>query len=271
MIAGFSSRGPVTWQNVDPYNDWPYPPGLIKPSVSAPGVNTVSLAFNCQGYSVSSGTSMSTPHVTGTTALIMEANPSLSPEEVKSILMDTALDLGADGRDNNYGAGRVDAYAAVVAALASNNRTVPDDFDVTRGVLLGGDLDDLIRSDDSYVAVEARRPDEVAAASVEIEVGARLQGVPAELSFTVEAATSGTPVRQRISLFNFVDNEWEVLDEREAPQDDTPTSVVVADDPGRFIRSEDSAVRARIGFHDLGVTFPAWGGRFDQVYWQALD
>ena len=39
-IASFSSRGPVSWENVAPYNAHPYPPGLVKPDVSAPGVST---------------------------------------------------------------------------------------------------------------------------------------------------------------------------------------------------------------------------------------
>ncbi|RJP37490.1 MAG: hypothetical protein C4547_05635 [Phycisphaerales bacterium] len=119
VIAGFSSRGPVQWADVPGYNDWPYPPGLIKPSVSAPGVNTKSLRLSgCSGYTNLSGTSMATPHVSGTIGLMLEANPNLSPEEIKDILMDTAVDLGAPGKDNEYGAGRVDAYEAVLASMS---------------------------------------------------------------------------------------------------------------------------------------------------------
>ncbi len=119
VIAGFSSRGPVQWGDVPGYNDWPYPPGLIKPSVSAPGVNTKSLRLSgCTGYTNMSGTSMATPHVSGAVGLMLEANPNLSPEEIKDILMDTAVDLGEPGMDNVYGAGRVDAYEAVLASMS---------------------------------------------------------------------------------------------------------------------------------------------------------
>ncbi|MCH8854149.1 MAG: S8 family serine peptidase, partial [Planctomycetes bacterium] len=118
VIAGFSSRGPVQWKDVPGFNDFPYPPGLIKPSVSAPGVATVSAKFSgCTGYRSLSGTSMATPHVSGAIGLMIEANPNISPEEMKDILMDTALDLGAEGKDNAYGAGRVNAYEAVLAAM----------------------------------------------------------------------------------------------------------------------------------------------------------
>jgi len=108
-IASFSSRGPITWEDVSPYNDHPYPPGLVKPDVSGPGVNTVSHNV-CNGYSTKSGTSMATPHVAGAVALMVSANPGLTHDEIKQVLEDTAVDRGAGGKDNVYGAGRVDAY-----------------------------------------------------------------------------------------------------------------------------------------------------------------
>ena len=115
-IASFSSRGPVTWQNVPPFSDWPYPPGKLKPTISAPGSNTTSHNL-CNGYRSLSGTSMATPHVAGAVALMLEANPNLDHYEVKQILKDIAIDRGASGPDNTYGHGFVDAWAAVQAAL----------------------------------------------------------------------------------------------------------------------------------------------------------
>src|SRR5262249_43021436 len=123
-----SSRGPVTWQNVPPYNDYPYPPGLTKPDVAAPGVNTTSDNF-CSGYTVMSGTSMATPHVAGTVALMVGANPSLTHDQIKQTLEDKAVDLGAPGKDNVYGSGRIDAYEAVsyvVNKLVYDSSTTSD-------------------------------------------------------------------------------------------------------------------------------------------------
>ncbi|MGI9013625.1 MAG: S8 family serine peptidase [Phycisphaerales bacterium] len=157
VIAGFSSRGPVTWQGIQPWDDFPYPPGKIKPSISAPGVNTTSTWRDCTGYVNLSGTSMATPHVAGAIALILEANPDLDHQQVKQILMDTAIDLGVAGIDNTYGAGRVDAYAATVAALES--RGGPADliaFDFAFGSLISGDIDDLLVSDDLYVVARSQ-------------------------------------------------------------------------------------------------------------------
>ena len=61
---------------------------------------------------------MATPHVAGVIALMREANPNLTTEQVRQILLDTADDLGPQGNDNDYGMGIVDAYEAVQIALA---------------------------------------------------------------------------------------------------------------------------------------------------------
>jgi subtilisin family serine protease len=105
-IAYFSSRGPITW------GDQQY----VKPDVSAPGVDILSLNKD-SGYTLMSGTSMATPHVAGVVALILQANPDLSVSDIEGILRDTAIDQGEPGMDNDYGQGRVDAFAAVSAAL----------------------------------------------------------------------------------------------------------------------------------------------------------
>lgn len=88
----------------------------MKPEVTAPGVNIRSSVPG--GYESGwSGTSMSAPAVTGTAALILSANNSLSIEEVENLLKDTAAPLeDADdpGHPNNgYGYGLIDAFEAV--------------------------------------------------------------------------------------------------------------------------------------------------------------
>ena len=124
-IAGFSSLGPVTWQSILGYNDYPYNPGmgLIRPDVCAPGVDIKSCAYdNNSGYYQSgwSGTSMATPCVAGTMALMLSKQPNLSPDEICRILETTAVRLPniSSPKGNIFGSGRIDAYAAILNLLA---------------------------------------------------------------------------------------------------------------------------------------------------------
>lgn len=77
-------------------------------------------------YTMISGTSMATPHVAGIIALMLEANPNLTPLQVKTLLEQTATNM--PGYESwEVGAGHVNAYAAVAAALgfdAQNGKTV---------------------------------------------------------------------------------------------------------------------------------------------------
>ncbi|MDR7075534.1 minor extracellular serine protease Vpr [Neobacillus niacini] len=109
-MADFSSRGPVnsTW--------------MIKPDVSAPGVNITSTVpthdpANPHGYASYQGTSMASPHVAGTAALILQANPGWSVQDVKAALMNTTEEL-KDAKGNVYphnaqGAGSIRVLDAI--------------------------------------------------------------------------------------------------------------------------------------------------------------
>jgi serine protease AprX len=107
-IAYFSSRGPTYCT--------PSGAAAIKPDIAAPGVSVRS-SYPGGGYAYLSGTSMATPHVAGVIALIRDANPNLSADQIKQIIYDSAYDLGPAGEDNSYGWGMIDAYEAVLLAL----------------------------------------------------------------------------------------------------------------------------------------------------------
>ncbi len=62
------------------------------------------------------GTSASCPVVAGVAALVLSVNPNLTPQQVRNILTNTAIDMGAPGFDNDFGFGRVNACGAVLAA-----------------------------------------------------------------------------------------------------------------------------------------------------------
>jgi subtilisin family serine protease len=151
VIASSSSLGPAAWEdiqaNTDPdyphtmapeYQDYPYENGaqmgLIKPDISAYGTGTTT---TCPGdyYCGFSGTSSATPHVSGTLALMLQANQGATPAELTEAILTTAQHRGDPGKNNVYGTGMVQAYAAV-SAIESGARYLShtvDDFELGNG------------------------------------------------------------------------------------------------------------------------------------------
>ena len=137
--CGFSSIGPVTWTsgpNVGSYNDYPYEngnatqPGLIRPDISAPGANITSLNYlTTNNYIEMDGTSMATPCVAGVLAMLLEANPELTPAELDSIIELTSTRVGNTMKNNRVGAGRIDALASINALFHHGPTDLTAEFD----------------------------------------------------------------------------------------------------------------------------------------------
>ncbi len=96
---------------------------LIKPEVSAPGVNVRSGSFDGT-YAFLSGTSMAAPHTAGAILLLKEAFPDLGGRDFKEALYLTARDLGDPGEDNIYGNGIIDVKAAFDYLVMQGNTPV---------------------------------------------------------------------------------------------------------------------------------------------------
>ena len=117
-IADYSSRGPTA-------------DGRVKPDVCFPGssIHSCRAKGTTMGtpiddfYTTASGTSMATPHASGTCALLLQAQPKLTPQQIKDALQNTAKNLGLD--PNTQGKGRADALAAYQLVIAPPTPTPP--------------------------------------------------------------------------------------------------------------------------------------------------
>ena len=139
-IAGFSSKGPTA-------------DGRMKPDIAAPGAVLASSVPNTSAvtgdqdfeqaatatvnsvkyyWGYMQGTSMASPFVTGVLATWLQANPSLTPEQVRDILSQTSSVDAYTGTcpNNTWGYGKIDAYAGLVKVIETtpiqNLETMPD-------------------------------------------------------------------------------------------------------------------------------------------------
>ena len=113
ILEASSSRGPYGFSG-----------GILKPDVTAPGTNILSCAQTGSGLALLTGTSMASPHVAGSAALLIAAHPTWSPAQVESALMTTALPASVRKEDAvtlatplDAGAGRVQPATAALAGL----------------------------------------------------------------------------------------------------------------------------------------------------------
>lgn len=123
--TGFVSEPNVATANtISAFSSYGLSPTLdIKPDIGAPG-GLIFSTFPLEqgGYGINNGTSMSSPHVAGTVALLLQARPGLSPEEVRTLLQNTALPkawwgnpaLGFLDNVHRQGAGMVQIADAVL-------------------------------------------------------------------------------------------------------------------------------------------------------------
>lgn len=134
-VADFSSRGPAVGQ------------GALKPDIAAVGTDIYMAAqrsdpngdvYSLDGFTIADGTSFSTPMVAGAAALVRQKNPTFTPPQIKSALVNSAVrdSQGSLGTANvlEVGGGRLDAGAAVASNVTIEPATV------SFGVLTGSNL-----------------------------------------------------------------------------------------------------------------------------------
>ncbi|GAA1790820.1 S8 family serine peptidase [Agromyces lapidis] len=191
--ADFSSRG-ATYEN-----------HRIKPDIAAPGVAIIGAQNNSPGgvdYVAMSGTSMASPHVAGAAALVRQAHPDWTAQQVKAALVG-AVKSDADGTVYEQGTGELWAPGAIGATITSDVSVELGSFDWPHGrderateqvtytntsdhaVKLQLKLEDLTGADGESVPSNL------------VELGSRIVDVPAGGSATVDVTANANAGKLR--------------------------------------------------------------------------
>jgi hypothetical protein len=161
--------------------------------IAAPG-SSITTTYTGGGYKSVSGTSFASPATAGVVALIMAANPSLSPDEVEGILEASAIDLGDVGWDPLFGHGRVNAAAAVQLATGG---TPVDTLSPTVAITAPAN-DTMVNG---AVAVDINATDNVGVMRVELYVDGELVGADSTqpYAFSWDSASTGAGAQVTLS------------------------------------------------------------------------
>lgn len=174
VSATDSSDNRTSWSTYGPYVD-----------LAAPGVGIWTTEAS-GGYAAVSGTSFASPLTAAVAALMIAANPGISAADITRLLKSTAVDLGAVGYDQYYGAGRVNAAAAVQAAFQlKSSDTQPPTVSITSPT--GGTVTGI-------VPINVTASDNVGVTRVELLVNGAVVAtdITAPFQFSWDSTAAGT-------------------------------------------------------------------------------
>jgi outer membrane protein assembly factor BamB len=144
----------------------------------------------------------------------------------------------------------------------------PENFSVTFGTKLSGNLQSLALPDDDRVIVE------VGSLAVEQEPFVKVVAfatAPAKqmhkLKFRFEGSATYNFLPQQIRLWNFVTNAWELVDSRMATVGDSSVTVTVTTNASRFVSQSNREMRAEVAIGTNDAEISTWVGRYDEMHW----
>ena len=138
-----------------------------------------------------------------------------------------------------------------------------------RGSVISGNLASLQNSDNDRLVLRPGAVFSNAEPPIQVILNAIAPtSSPSGFSFSLESNASIPNAEQKISLWNFKDEVYEVLDTRLATTSDDTVTVNVTTNTARFIQPLTMAIRARVGFGTRGPTFVyPWLARIDKAWW----
>jgi hypothetical protein len=204
------------------------------------------------GYCYKQGTSMAAPFVSGIVAQLLELNPALTPDQVKTLLTSTALDLGNAGRDPAYGFGMVRPVQALQnvprtasqplsLGVAPGNRLLTVGFAPPRETFGQAVIRYEVQLDDGDWLPTARRlpPVSITGLTNGREYRVRLRAVTAEGNGAPSEVVTGTPGVPVPTQFVGLD-PFRAYDSRWSGVQGVVTGPLAAADGGRVISIRDA-------------------------------
>ena len=210
--------------------------------IAAPGVG-IYTTIRGGGYGSVSGTSFAAPITAGVYALMIAANPMLTPSQLDAALFSTAVDRGATGKDGLYGYGRVDA----LAATAKVRSTTSVDATAPAVSITSPSMDAKVSG---LVPVDVSASDNAGVARVDLYAGGTLIGSDSTSPYGFSVDTTRLPDGQLLLEARAVDAVGNVGDAKmtlsvaNQSADATPPSVTISNPQSGAVVSSAIAISA---------------------------
>ncbi len=161
-------------------------------------------------------------------------------------------------------------FAVKFIGQAPLETVLPQSFQMQRGRVISGGLNELFFSDDQYLRLQPFIVLSQAEEPIQIVVNGTSPSLsPSELRFRVEARLNINNVNQKIELFNFQTNAFVEFDSATIGTTETVREVSVTTNVSDYVRQTDGQVRARVKYKPLGlVLFFPWDAFIDQAIWR---
>ncbi|MGI8924230.1 MAG: hypothetical protein ACR2HJ_09390 [Fimbriimonadales bacterium] len=155
------------------------------------------------------------------------------------------------------------------AVMWVSRASAPSSYSMFRGSVISGDLASLQNSDNDRLVMRPGAVFSNAEPPIQVILNATAPtSTPKGFSFSLESNASIANAEQKVSLYNYVTGQYEVLDTRLATTSDDTVNVNVTSNTSRFIQAGTLAIRARVSYRALGSTFVyPWLARIDKAWW----
>ncbi|MEO7454102.1 MAG: hypothetical protein ABIV13_05000 [Fimbriimonadales bacterium] len=157
---------------------------------------------------------------------------------------------------------------AAMSRVPQSGQSMPTMMNIERGLLLLGNENDLLFSDDSHLQVRPGPVFSTAQAPVSVVLeGTSPLANPATMTFRYEGHTTSGNIERKVEAYNFTNNQWVAVNTATSAIADEAVAINIAN-AGQFVQAVTNKVRVRMGFKATGPTFVyPWTARVDRAVW----
>jgi len=144
----------------------------------------------------------------------------------------------------------------------------PENATIIRGEHVSGDITDMFEDDNSYYIVKRGRELNLSGVQIMYDVSAHATSANAsKLEFTSIASSSLSGVTQKIYLFNYTTNQYDLVDTRTIGTSESSVTITITSNSEDYIQDQSFEVKSRIQWIKTGFAPASWQTKTDKVHW----